>query len=137
MKHFYSISILAILCLLAACSGSTVTDLDKNFHNASQAVEELYNNPPTNLNLLKESVKFKENDKLSDYQKDEFFKQIQNKKLKVTAQKAKVKPDFTEVTCEMTLSNGSTKKKKFHLYKENNVWKTEIGFTELKEVIYK
>ena len=137
MKYLYSISIFALVCLLASCSGSTVTDLDKHFHNAKQAVEELYNNPPTNLKLLKERVKFKENDKFSDYQKNEFLKQIQNKKLKVTANKAKVKGDYTEVTCEMTLSDGSTKKKKFHLYKEDNVWKTEIGFTELKEVIYK
>lgn len=128
-----------LLCfiMLTSCEGSTVTDVDKHLRNAKQAVEELYNNPPSEMKLLKEAVKFKENDKLSDYQQKEFFKQVKARKLKVTAKKAKVKDGYTEVTCDVTLSDGSVKEKKFHLIKEDNIWKTEIGYSQLQDAIYK
>ena len=49
--------------------------------------------------FLKEAVKFKENDKLSDYQKNEFFKQLTQKNFKVTAKKMKVRDGYTEGWC--------------------------------------
>ncbi len=139
MKHFSLISIISLLCVLGltACD-SSVTDLDKNFRNAKQAVEALYNElPQGDMRILKEAVKFKENDKLSDNQKDEFFKQLKQKHFNVTAKKVKVRDGYTEVVCDMTLSDGSVKEKKFKLYKEDNVWKTEIGFSEIQDAIYK
>lgn len=137
MKKIGLISLLAFVSMLTlnSCGSSPVTDLDKHFRNCKQAVEELYNNPPSDMKLLKEAVKFKESEKFSDYQKDEFFKQLKQKKLKVTAKKAKVREDYTEVVCDVTLSNGSTKEKKLRLVKEDNVWKTIIGFSELQDVI--
>ena len=65
------------------------------------------------------------------------FKQVTEKKFKVTAKKVKVRDGYTEVTCDITLSDGSVKKKKFRLYKEDNVWKTQIGFAELRDAIFK
>ena len=59
------------------------------------------------------------------------------KKFKVTAMKAKVRDGYTEVTCDITLSNGTVKKKKFRLYKEDNVWKTLIGFSEIRDAVFK
>lgn len=139
MKKICLISLLALVSMitLSSCSSSPITDLDKHFHNCNQAIEELYNNTPSDLKLLKEAVKFKESEKFSDYQKDEFFKQLKQKNFKVVAKKAKVREDYTEVTCDMTLSDGSTKEKKFRLVKEDNVWKTIIGFSELQDVINK
>ena len=140
MKHFIRILIIPLLCIigLSACD-SPVLDLDKYHRNAKQAVEALFNELPnkSDKKFLKEAVKFKEGDKLSDYQKNEFFKQITEKKFKVTAKKAKIRDGYTEVTCDITLSDGSVKKKKFRLYKEDNVWKTLIGFADLRDAIYK
>lgn len=140
MKHLSFFSIVALLCLigLSACD-SPVLDLDKYHRNAKQAVEALFNELPnkSDKKFLKEAVKFKENDKLSDYQKNEFFKQLTQKKFKVTAKKVKVRDGYTEVVCDLTLSDGTVKKKKFRLYKEDNVWKTQIGFSEIKDAIFK
>ena len=44
---------------------------------------------------------------------------------------------YTEVVCDLTLSDGTVKKKKFRLYKEDNVWKTQIGFSEIKDAVFK
>ena len=114
-------------------------DLDKYHRNAKQAVEVLFNELPnkSDKKFLKEAVKFKENDKLSDYQKNEFFKQLTQKKFKVTAKKVKVRDGYTEVVCDLTLSDGTVKQKKFRLYKEDNVWKTLIGFSEIKDAVFK
>ena len=135
MKHFMRILIISLLCIigLSACD-SPVLDLDKYHRNAKQAVEALFNELPnkSDKKFLKEAVKFKENDKLSDYQKNEFFKQLTEKKFKVTAKKVKIRDGYTEVVCDITL-----RKKKFRLYKEDNVWKTQIGFAELRDAIYK
>jgi len=140
MKHLSFFSIVALLCLigLSACD-RPVLDLDKYHRNAKQAVEALFNELPnkTDKKFLKEAVKFKENDKLSDYQKNEFFKQLTQKKFKVTAKKVKVRDGYTEVVCDLTLSDGTVKKKKFRLYKEDNVWKTQIGFSEIRDAIFK
>lgn len=140
MKHLSLFSIVALLCLigLSACD-SPVLDLDKYHRNAKQAVEALYNELPnkSDKKFLKEAVKFKESDKLSDYQKNEFFKQLIQKNFKVTAKKVKVRDGYTEVVCDFTFSDGTVKKKKFHLYKEDNVWKTQIGFADLRDAIYK
>ena len=130
---------ISLLCIVGFCAcDSTLTDLDKHYRNAKQAVEALYNElPQGDMRLLKEAVKFKESDKLSDYQKDEFFKQLKQKHFKVTAKKAKARDGYTEVVCDMTMSDGSVKEKKFKLYKEDDVWKTEIGFAEIQDVIHK
>ena len=140
MKHFMRISIIALMCIigLSACD-SPVLDLDKYHRNPKQAVEALFNELPnkSDKKFLKEAVKFKENDKLSDYQKNEFFKQLKQKNFKVTANKAKVRDGYTEVVCDITLSNGTVKKKKFRLYKEDNIWKTQIGYAELRDAIFK
>ena len=139
MKQLSHFSIIALLCIIVLTScGSTLTDLDKNFHNANQAVEALFNElPKGDMKILKEAVKFKESDKLSDYQKDEFFKQLAQKNFKASAKKAKLRDGYTEVVCDITRSDGSVKEKKFKLIKEDNVWKTEIGFSELQDAIYK
>ena len=140
MKHLSFFSIVALLCLigLSACD-SPVLDLDKYHRNSKQAVEALFNELPSKSDkkFLKEAVKFKENDKLSDYQKNEFFKQLTQKNFKVTAKKAKVRDGYTEVVCDITLSDGTVKKKKFRLYKEDNVWNTQIGFSEIRDAIFK
>ena len=140
MKRLSFFSIVALLCLigLSACD-SPALDLDKYHRNAKQAVEALFNELPnkSDKKFLKEAVKFKENDKLSDYQKNEFFKQLTQKKFKVTAKKVKVRDGYTEVVCDLTLSDGTVKKKKFRLYKEDNVWKTQIGFSEIRDAIFK
>ena len=140
MKRLSFFSLVALLCLIGLSScDSPLFDLDKYHRNAKQAVEALFNELPnkSDKKFLKEAVKFKENDKLSDYQKNEFFKQLQQKKFKVTAKKLKVRDGYTEVVCDLTLSNGTVKKKKFRLYKEDNVWKTQIGFTELRDAVFK
>ena len=140
MKHLSFFSIVALLCIigLSACD-SAVFDLDKYHRNAKQAVEVLFNELPnkSDKKFLKEAVKFKENDKLSDYQKNEFFKQLTQKNFKVTAKKMKVRDGYTEVVCDITLSDGTVKQKKFRLYKEDNVWKTLIGFSEIRDAIFK
>ena len=140
MKHLSFFSIIALLCIigLSACD-SAVFDLDKYNRNAKQAVEVLFNELPnkSDKKFLKEAVKFKENDKLSDYQKNEFFKQLTQKNFKVTAKKMKVRDGYTEVVCDITLSDGTVKQKKFRLYKEDNVWKTLIGFSEIRDAIFK
>ncbi|MBP5561189.1 MAG: hypothetical protein J6X70_05255 [Muribaculaceae bacterium] len=139
MKQLHLITIISLLCIvgLSACD-SALTDLDKNLRNPMQAVEALYNElPQGDMKILKEAVKFKENDKLSDNQKNEFFEQLKQKHFKVTAKKAKVRDGYTEVVCDITLSDGTIKEKKFKLYKEDNVWKTEIGFSEIQDAIYK
>ena len=90
------LSIFALLCIIAmtACSGGDAKklllgDTDKYNNTPKQAVEELFNTLPNQGNILrlKEAVKFKENDKLSDYQKDEFFNQLKKKNFKVKAKK--------------------------------------------------
>ena len=146
MRNLSLLSIFALACLMAlsACSGSDTKklllgDTDKYNNTPKQAVEELFNTLPNQGNILrlKEAVKFKESDKLSDYQKDEFFKQIKNKNFNVKATKARTRDEYTQVTCTMTLSNGSTTEKKFRVVKEDDVWKTIIGFTEIQEAINK
>ena len=82
-------------------------------------------------------MKFKENDKLTDYQKDEFFKQLKKKNFNVKATKARTRDEYTVVTATMTFPNGTTTEKKFHVYKEDDVWKTEIGFSDLQDAINK
>ncbi len=140
MKRLSFFSIVALMCMIGLSScDSPLFDLDKYHRNAKQAVEALFNELPnkSDKKFLKEAVKFKENDKLSDYQKNEFFKQLTQKNFKVTAKKAKVRDGYTEVVCDVTLSDGTVKKKKFRLYKEDNVWKTQIGFTEIRDAIFK
>lgn len=140
MKRLSFFSIVALLCLIGLTScDSPVLDLDKYHRNAKQAVEALFNELPSKSDkkFLKEAVKFKENDKLSDYQKNEFFKQLSQKNFKVTAKKAKVRDGYTEVVCDLTLSDGTVKKKKFRLYKEDNVWKTLIGYSEIRDAVFK
>ena len=145
MKHFSFLSF-AILCIiaLAACSGSDakkmlIGDTDKYNNTPQQAVEALFNTLPKEGNImrLKEAVKFKENDKLSDYQKDEFFNQIKKKNFKVKATKVRTHGDYKTVTCNITLPDGSTVEKKFRLIKEDDIWKTEIGFSEIRDAIFK
>ena len=140
MKHLSLFSIVVLLCLIGftACD-SPVLDLDKYHRNAKQAVEALFNELPnkSDKKFVKEAVKFKENDKLSDYQKNEFFKQLAQKKFKVTAKEFKVRDGYTEVVCDLTLSDGTVKKRKFRLYKEDNVWKTQIGFSEIRDAVFK
>lgn len=139
MKHLSALLSLALVMILALNScDSAVLDTDKYHRNAKQAVEALFKELPNGeIKFLKEAVKFKESDKFSDYQKNEFFKQLKAKDFKVTAKKAKVKDGFTEVVCDFTYSDGTTKEKKFHLYKEDNIWKTEIGFKEMRDVVTK
>jgi len=145
MKHLSAISIFALVCIIAlgACSGGDAKkmllgDTDKYNRTPKQAVEALYNELPNqDIKFMKEAVKFKETDKLSDYQKDEFFKQLKNKKLKVKANKVRERDGYTEVKCTITKSDGSTKDKKFRLYKEDNIWRTEITFGDLQDVIAK
>lgn len=139
MKHLSLISIIALLCIigLSACD-SAILDLDKYHRNAKQAVEALFTElPKGDIKFLKEAVIFKESDKLSDFQKNEFFKQLKEKNIKVTAKKTKIRDGYTEVVCDITLSNGTVKEKKFRLYKEDNVWKTQIGFAEIRDAIFK
>jgi len=145
MKHFSFLSF-AILCIiaLAACSGSDakkmlIGDTDKYNNTPQQAVEALFNTLPKEGNILrlKEAVKFKENDKLSDYQKDEFFNQIKKKNFKVKATKVRTHGDYKTVTCNITLPDGSIVEKKFRLIKEDDIWKTEIGFSEIRDAIFK
>lgn len=138
MKKLSLISIISLLCLigLSACD-SVLTDLDKYHRNAKQAVEALYNELPNrDKKFLTEAVKFKESDRLSDYQKNEFFRQLKAKNFKVTAKKAKMRDGYTEVVCDFTKGDGTVKQKKFRLFKEDNVWKTQIGFAELQDAIY-
>jgi nitrous oxide reductase len=146
MKRLPFISIVALVCILSlsACSGGDAKKLllgdpDKYYNTPMQAVERLFNTLPgeNNIILLEEAVKFKENDKLSDYQKDEFFNQIKKKKFNVKATKVRTHGDYKTVTCTMTLSDGSTVEKKFKVVKEDDVWKTIIGFTEIQDAIYK
>ena len=115
MKHLSLFSIVALMCLigLSACD-SAVLDLDKYHRNAKQAVEALFNELPgkSDKKFLKEAVKFNESDKLSDQQKNEFFKQLTQKNFKVTAKKLKVRDGYTEVVCDLTLSDGTVKQKK-------------------------
>ena len=145
MKHFSFLSF-AILCIiaLAACSGSDakkmlIGDTDKYNNTPQQVVEALFNTLPKEGNILrlKEAVKFKENDKLSDYQKDEFFNQIKKKNFKVKATKVRTHGDYKTVTCNITLPDGSIVEKKFRLIKEDDIWKTEIGFSEIRDAIFK
>ncbi|MBR5639503.1 MAG: hypothetical protein IKW83_07035 [Muribaculaceae bacterium] len=128
---------LALLVIMALNScDSSVLDTDKYHRNAKDAVEALFQELTNgDIKLLKEAVKFKESDKFTDQQKNEFFKQLKAKDFKVKAKKVKVKDGFTEVVCDFTYSDGTTKEKKFKLYKEDDIWKTEIGFSEMKEVI--
>ncbi len=129
MKHLSALLFFSLLCILGLNScDSAVLDTDKYHRNAKQAVEALFQELPNgDIKFLKEAVKFKESEKFSDYQKNEFFKQL----------KAKVKDEFTEVVCDFTYSDGTTKEKKFHLYKEDDIWKTEIGFKEMRDIISK
>lgn len=143
-KSIFSIFVLLCVIALTACTGNDakkmlIGDLDKYNNTPKQAVEELYNTLPKQGNILrlKEAVKFKENDKLTDYQKDEFFKQLKKKNFNVKATKARTRDEYTVVTATMTFSNGTTTEKKFHVYKEDDVWKTEIGFSELQDAINK
>jgi len=118
----------------------TSNSLYTKYHNTpKQAVEELFNTLPSQGNILrlKEAVKFKENDKLSDYQKDEFFNQLKKKNFKVKAKKERTHGDYKNVTCDITLPDGSTVEKKFRVIKEDDVWKTEIGFSEIRDAIFK
>jgi len=139
MRHLSSLFILSLICILGFNScGNEALDADKYHRNAKQAVEALFQELPNGeKKFLEEAVKFKESEKFSDYQKNEFFKKLKEKKFKVTAKKAKKLDEYTEVVCDFTYSDGKTKQKKFHLYKEGNVWKTEIGFSELQDVINK
>ncbi len=139
MKHLSALLFFSLLCILGFNScDSDLLDTDKYHRNPKQAIEALFKELPNgDIKFLKEAVKFKESDKFSDYQKNEFFKQVKAKDFKVTAKKTKKRNDYTEVVCDFTYSDGTTKEKKFHLYKEDDIWKTEIGFKEMQEVINK
>ncbi len=139
MKHLSALSIFALLVIMALNScDSAVLDTDKYHRNPKQAVEALFQELPNKeIKFLKEAVKFKESEKFSDYQKDEFFKQLKAKDFKVKAKKTKKRDSYTEVVCDFTYSDGTTKERKFRLYKEDDIWKTEIGFKELQDVISK
>ena len=111
MKLKSLLSIVALVCVVAlsACSGGDAKklllgDTDKYGNTPKQAVERLFNTLPgeNNIILLKEAVKFKENDKLSDYQKDQFFKQIKEKKFNVKATKERTHGDQKTVTVSMS-----------------------------------
>lgn len=135
MKHLSALFILSLLCILGLNScDSTLLDTDKYHRNPKQAVEALFKELPNgDIKFLKEAVKFKESDKVSDYVKNEFFKQLKAKKIEVNVKKVKKLDDYTVVQCEITC-NGKTIKEKLHLYKENDVWKTEIGF-KLRDLV--
>lgn len=137
-KKLSSLFTLVVFALLLSACGEILGDTDKYYRNAKQAVEATFNELPGGDEMkLKEAIKFKESDKLSDYQKNEFFKQLKNKNFNVTAKKAKVRDGYTEVTCDVTLSDGTVQEKKFKLYKEDDVWKVEIGFSEIRDAIFK
>ncbi len=143
-KSLLSIFVLMCVIALTACTGNDAKklllgDTDKYHNTPKQAVEELFNTLPSQGNILrlKEAVKFKENDKLSDYQKDEFFNQLKKKNFKVKAKKERTHGDYKNVTCDITLPDGSTVEKKFRVTKEDDVWKTEIGFSEIRDAIFK
>ena len=145
MKQFSLILLFALVCISALNScGDAKTkllgDIDKRGYNPKEAVEALYNTlPDGDINELKQAIKFKEEDKLSDNQKDEFIKKLREKKFKVNAKKAKDKNDdgIIKVKCDVTLSNGTTEEKKFKVVKEDDIWKTIIGFSEIQDAIYK
>ena len=144
MKNLSLISIVALMFIVAmgACKGDAkkmlLGDTDKRGYTPKQAVEALYNTLPNgDINRFKEAVKFKESDKLSDYQKDEFFKKLKEKNIKVEAKKAKERDGVVKVKCVMTTPDGSRQEKKFRLVKEDNIWKTEIGLKDLQDAIYK
>ena len=145
MKQFSLISLFALVCVLAltSCGGSKNKlqgDLDKRGYNPAEAVEALYNTMPNgDINQLKQAIKFKEEDKLSDNQKDEFIKKLCEKKFKINAKKAKDKNNdgIIKVKCDITLSNGTTEEKKFKVVKEDDIWKTIIGYSEIQDAIYK
>ena len=133
-KSLLSIFMLMCVIALTACTGNDAKklllgDTDKYHNTPKQAVEELFNTLPSQGNILrlKEAVKFKENDKLSDYQKN----------FKVKAKKERTHGDYKNVTCDITLPDGSTVEKKFRLIKEDDIWKTEIGFSEIRDAIFK
>ena len=144
MKQFSVISLFALACIFmfSSCRDSKggMFDIDKRGYNPKQAVEALYNTlPDGDINQLKQAVKFKEEDKLSDNQKNEFFKKLREKKIKVEADKAKDNNNdgVIKVKCTVTFSNGTTDKKKFKVVKEDNIWKTIIGYSEIQDIIYK
>ena len=145
MKQFSLISLFALVCIFALSScgsdkNKLLGDRDKRGYNPKEAVEALYNTLPNgDKKLLKQAVKFKEEDKLSDQQKNEFFKKLCEKKFKVKAGKAKDKNDdgIIKVKCTVTLSNGTTEEKKFKVVKEDDIWKTIIGYSEIQDIIYK
>ncbi len=143
MKNLSTI-FFALVCIITigSCSGDAkkmlLGDTDKRGYTPKEAIEALYNTLPNgDINKLKEAVKFDENDKLSDYQKDEFFKNLKNKNIKVEAKKAKERDGFVKVKCVMTAPDGTRQEKKFRLVKEDDIWKTEIGFKDLQDAIYK
>lgn len=119
-------------------SKSSTLDTDKYLRNPKQAVIALFTElpklPKYERNKLEEVVKFKESDKFSDFQKNRFFEELKNKTFEVDVKKVKQRDDYTEVECEIT-RNGKTEKYKLHLYKEDNIWKTEVGFKLLQFVI--
>ena len=145
MKQFSLILLFALVCIsaLSSCRDAKTKllgDIDKRGYNPKDAVEALYNTlPDGDINELKQAIKFKEEDKLSDNQKDEFIKKLREKKFKVNAKKAKDKNDdgIIKVKCDVTLSNGTTEEKKFKVVKEDDIWKTIIGFSEIQDAIYK
>lgn len=146
MKKFSLISLFALVCIfaLSSCGGDSkaklLGDTDKRGYNPQEAVEALYNTlPDGDINQLKQAIKFKEEDNLTDNQKDEFIKKLCEKKFKVDAQKAKDKNNdgIIKVKCDITLSNGTTEEKKFKVVKEDDIWKTIIGYSEIQDAIYK
>lgn len=147
MKHFSVITLFALVCIftLSSCGGDAtnttqLTETDKRGYDPQQAVEALYNTlPDGDINQMKQTVKFKEEDKLSDSQKDDFFKKLCEKKFKVEAKKAKDKNNdgVIKVKCKVTFSNGSSEEKKFKVVKEDDIWKTIIGYSEIQDAIYK
>ncbi len=144
MKHFSFLSVMALVCVVAlsACTGSDVKkllvgDTDKYGNTPKTAVEALYNTLLNQGNIirLKEAVKFKENDKLSDYQKNFFFDKLRNSKATVKATKARTHDDYTLVTFTITHKDGTTEQRKHRVVKEDNVWKVIIGFSEIQSNI--
>ncbi|MBR5117453.1 MAG: hypothetical protein IK100_02265 [Muribaculaceae bacterium] len=143
MKNLSKIFIFSLMCILGltSCdwiSKSNVLDTDKYLRNPKQAViamfTELPKLPKYERNKLEEVVKFKESDKFSDFQKNRFFEELKKKEIEVDVKKVKTLDDYTEVQCEITC-NGKTEKHKLHLYKEDNIWKTEVGFKLLQFII--
>lgn len=146
MKKFSLISLFALVCIfaLSSCAGDSkaklVGDTDKRGYTPQDAVEALYNTlPDGDINQLKQAIKFKDEDNLTDSLKDEFIKKLCEKKFKVDAKKAKDKNNdgIIKVKCDITLSNGSTEEKKFKVVKEDDIWKTIIGYSEIQDAIYK